>query len=256
MATTLTAEALPELAQVRLTITTDEALVSLVRADANGTASVRTRGDDVLGIIPPPGVDIVTLDYEASQGSIVYTATTTSGATAQATVSFALLQPWIFVPVMPNYSTALQTVTGYNAQVPGRSTIHEPLGKREPTVVIRSMGTKRGTLGLWAGTYDAAEQILTTLSRGEVLMLRQAEHRGMDMYFIADDAALDTLAVAGQDTVWGVSVRYVQVARPIGNLAAALGWDFAALGGSAATFAELRTRYATFEDMRLNETTP
>jgi len=123
-------------------------------------------------------------------------------------------------------------------------------------VVIRSMGTKRGTLGLWAGTYDAAEQILATLSRGEVLMLRQAEHRGMDMYFIADDAALDTLAVAGQDTVWGVSVRYVQVARPIGNLAAALGWDFAALGGSAATFAELRTRYATFEDMRLNETTP
>jgi hypothetical protein len=256
MATTITAEALPELAQVRLTITTDTALVSLVRADANGTATVRTRGDDVLGIIPPAGTNIVTLDYEASQGTVIYTATDTAGAAHQASVQFVLLQPWIFVPVMPNYSTALQTVTGYNAQVPGRSTVHEPLGKTSPTVVIRAMATKRGTLGLWAGTHEAAQGILDTLSRGEVLMLRQAEHRGMDMYFIALDADLDTLTVAGAETLWGVSVRYIQVSRPIGNLATALGWDFTTVAASAGSFAELRTRYATFEDLRLNETTP
>ena len=253
---TITAELLPETAAIRLTITTTTALVSLVRADNNGTANVRTRGDDVLGFIPAPGVDIVATDYEPSAGTVVYTATDTAGATAQVTVEFTLDTPWIFVPVMPNYSSQLQTVTAYNAQVPGRSTVHEPLGKQAPTVVIRAMGTKRGQLGLWAGTHQAAQGILDTLSRGEVLMLRQQEHAGMDMYFIALDADLDTLTVAGAGTLLGVTVRYLQVSRPVGNLAAALGWDFAALGASAPDFAALTTKYATFEAMRLNETTP
>lgn len=253
---TITAELLPATAAIRLTITTTTALVSLVRADNNGTANVRTRGGDVLGVIPPAGVDIVTTDYEPSAGTVVYTATDTLGAIAQVTVQFALPAPWLFVPVMPSYSSQLQTVTGYNAQVPGRSTVHEPLGKTNPTVVIRSMGSKRGALGLWAGTHAAAQGILDTLSRGEVLMLRQQEHQGMDMYFIALAADLDTLAVAGAETVWGVTVQYIQVSRPQGNLASALGWDFAALGASAPDFASLRTKYATFEAMRLNETTP
>lgn len=253
---TITAELLPESAAVRLTIATTTALVSLTRADSSGTASVRVRPGDVFGYIPGAGVNIITTDYEPAQGAVVYTVTDSAGASAQVSVSFALDGPWLFVPVLPNYSSKLQSVTSYTAQVSGRSTVLEPLGKTTPTVVIRPMGSKRGNLGLWAGTYAAAQGILDTLSRGEVLMLRQPEHQGMDMYFIAQDADIATLAVAGQDTVWGVQVGYLQVARPTGDLAAALGWDFTAVAAAAPDFATLRLQYATFEDLRLNETTP
>jgi hypothetical protein len=76
------------------------------------------------------------------------------------------------------------------------------------------------------------------------------------MYFIAEDADIDTLAVAGAGTVWGVQVGYLQVARPTGDLAAALGWDFLAVSNAAPDFNTLRTKYATFEDLRLNELKP
>jgi hypothetical protein len=255
MAPTITATLQPSTASILLTITSPgTALATLTRADANGTASVRVRDSDVFGFIPGAGVNIITTDYEPAQGSVVYTVTDSAGATATASVTFALDSPWLFVPVMPNYSSKLQTVTGYSAQVSSRSTVLAPLGKSSPTVVIRPMGTKRGSLGLWAGTYADAQGILDTLSRGEVVMLRQPEHQGQDMYFVAEDAEIQPLAVGGAGTVWGVQVGFLQVARPTGPLAAALGWDFAAVAAAAPDFATLRRQYATFEDLRLNET--
>ena len=51
----------------------------------------------------------------------------------------------------------------------------------------------------------------------------------------------------------GVQVSYCQVARPADPLGAALGWTFASVSASADSFAELQTKYATFEDLRLDK---
>jgi hypothetical protein len=248
---TITAELLPEIGGIRLTIATTLSLASLQRADINGTTQVRVRQDGLQ--LPGGSTSILLTDYEPAHGGVIYTATDTAGASGQVSVQFALGSPWLFVPVLPNFSSRLETVTAYGARVESRSTILEPPGRPDPVVVMRTMGTKRGRIGLWAGTYAAAQQLLDTVTRGEILMLRQPEHLGMDMYFTAVDADIETLAIAGSGTVWGVQVSYCQVARPADPLGAALGWTFASVSASADSFAELQTKYATFEDLRLDK---
>jgi hypothetical protein len=251
---TITAELLPDIGAIRLTIGTTLALASLVRADSTGTADVRVRQGGLAA--PAAGSSMIHTDYEPAQGGVIYTATDTAGASAQVSVQFALASPWLLVPVLPNYSSQLQTVTFYSAKGTSHSTVHQPPGRPDPVVVLRSFGSKQGTLGLWAGSHQAAQALYDTITRGQVLMLRQPEHLGQDMYFIAQEATIDVLAVAGSGTVWGVSCSYIQVARPMDPLGAALGWTFAGVSASASSFAELRSRYATFEDLRLNEPKP
>lgn len=248
---TITAELLPEIGAIRLTIATTVALASLVRADGNGTADVRVRQGGLAA--PAAGSNMIHTDYEPAQGGVIYTATDTAGASAQVSVQFNLPSPWLLVPVLPNYSSQLQTVTAYSAKGQSRSTVHQPPGRPDPVVVLRSFGSKQGTLGLWAGTHQAAQALYNTITRGEVLMLRQPEHLGQDMYFTAMDADIEVLAIAGSGTVWGVRLTYVQVGRPSDPLGAALGWTFASVSAAAGSFAELRTKYPTFEALRLNE---
>lgn len=250
MAPTMTAELLPELGAIRLTITTALDLATLMRADVNGTATVRTRAGGLATQAPSA---IIITDYEPGQGTVHYTATDTAGGSASLALEFALDSPWLFVPVMPSYSARLTSVLSYAAQVPSRSTELEPLGREFPTVVIRPMGSKRGSLGLYAGTHEQAQAIVDALGKGEVLMLRQPEHRRMDMYFIARSVDIGVLQVGGASTEFGVTVDYLQVARPTGPLASALGWTFAAVDASADSFATITSRYASFEALRLNE---
>lgn len=190
-------------------------------------------------------------DYEPAAGPVNYWAETSAG-TVPVSLSFDLGSPWLFVPLQPAYSAELVSVTAYNATRPGRSTVLEPIGRRDPVVITRAMGSRRGSLSAFAGPHAAALELLAACDRGEVLMLRQPEHAGLDMYFICEAANVETLEVEGAKTLWGVSLDYIEVSRPTDDITGALGWTFAELAASAPSFATVTRRYTSFENLRLD----
>ena len=198
-----------------------------------------------------PDADLVLIDYEAASGVVSYV----TGLGSKLT-SWDIESPWIFVPVMPNYSARLTSVLDYSAGGDSLGTIHEMLGRTDPVAVLRGMGTRSGTLQLWAGTYDDAAAVVDACARGEVLMLRQPEHQGMDMYFTALNYNVRPLAVGGAATVWGIDLAYRELARPADPLAGALGWTFAALAAAYPNFRTLPQKYSNFQNMKLNEVKP
>jgi len=250
MTVTMTATPAPETGSVQLRLTGAGTVTRLERADSNGTASVRT----LPGVLPwtYAGSDLIIDDYEPGAGAVNYWAETDAG-TVPVSVTFELLSPWLFVPLQPAYSAELKSITSYNAGRPGRSSVLEPIGRRDPVVITRAMGSRRGQLSAFAGaTYAAARELEAACDRGEVLMLRQPEHAGLDMYFICESSNIEPLLVEGGKTLWGVSLDYIEVSRPAENIAGALGWTFAELAASAPSFSTITRRYATFEDLRLD----
>jgi hypothetical protein len=131
--------------------------------------------------------------------------------------------------------------------------VHEAINRADPIVITRSMALRRGQVTVYAGDYEQAAGILDSCDRGQVLMLRQPEHAGMDMYFIAEKTAVAVARAEGANTLWSVAIDYVEVTRPTADIAGALGWTFAALAASAPDFWTLTHRYASFEDMRLDQ---
>jgi hypothetical protein len=251
--TTLTATADYATGSIRLQLTGAGTVTRIERADGNGTTPVRT----LPGVLPWTygTADLYIDDYEPAAGAVHYTAfTDTTPATAS--LQYDLPQPWLFVPLQPAYSAMLETVTNYSASRGSRSSVHEAINRPDPIVITRRMSLRRGQLAAFAGDYQQAAAILEACDRGEILMLRQPEHSGMDMYFIAEKTAVNVTQADGARTLWSVSIDYVEVARPLSNLAGALGWTFAALALSAPDFSTLTRRYSTFEDMRLDQRIP
>lgn len=193
--------------------------------------------------------ELVLTDFEAATGVVSYTV----GSETQQ-VAWDIGAPWLFVPVMPAYSVRLKTVLEYSAAGQSLGTVHELLGREDPVAVLRGMGTRRGSLRLYCGTFAEALVVVESTRRGEVLMLRQPEHQGMDMYFTATSYGIPTLDADGGASVFGVDISYVELARPIGGLSGSLGWTFAALAAAYPTFSALPGAYATFQDLLLNET--
>jgi hypothetical protein len=184
---------------------------------------------------------------------VSYTATADTGATTTAAAVWALPAPWLFVPVMPSYSVKLKTLLEYSAGGESLGTIHQLLGRDDPVAILRGMSTRRGSLKLYCGTFAEAVAVVQATRRGEVLMLRQPEHQGMDMYFTATSYGVPTLETKGAASVFGVELGYVELGRPDGDLSGALGWTFASLASSQTTFAKLPKVYATFQDVLLDE---
>jgi hypothetical protein len=242
----MTATPAPATGSVQLRLTGSGTITRIDRADANGTTAVRT----LPGVLPwtYAGADLIIDDYEAAHGLAAYSA----DAGVAASCTLLLDTPWLFTPLQPAYSAKVSTITGYSAKRAGRSSIFEPLGRPDTVVITRAMGQRAGSLTAYAGAYADAAAMLDACDRGEVLMLRQAEHAGMDMYFVAKDAGIDVLHIEGGKSLFGINLEYQEVARPAGDLAGALGWTFAGLALSAPDFVTLTRRYATFEDMRLD----
>lgn len=256
MTTTITLEPLPTLGALRLHIAADFKVAAINRTDANGTAPVRLRA----GVLPQPAVVALTVDdYEAAAGMVTYTLTgqTTGGAAASATVpgTMTLDSPWLGMPIMQTFSQRIESVLTYGADIGGRSGIVEPPGRNDPIVILRRMGLRRGQMQLWAGAHANVASIRGALGRGEIMMLRQPEHAGMDMYFVADRASVDTLTAAAAGTKFAVTVSYIEVARPYGFLASAPGWDFEQLATAYPDFLSVASAYPDFASLSLNEPT-
>lgn len=250
-------EVVPELGAMRLRLDADFMIDSITRSDANGAAQVRTRED----LYPLPAAERAVIDdFEAAEGAVTYIISgpyPPGGLTGRGTLTLSghmkLSGPWLGVPIMQSEAQPLESVLTYAATVAGRATVHEPVSRRDPIVILRKMSTRRGSMEVWGGRYEATDSILSALTRGEVMMLRQAEHAGQDMYFIAEQASVNTISEDMLETQFSISIEYVEVSRPLGFIASVPGWDFSQLAASAPDFLTLATRYANFQTQALDE---
>lgn len=222
-------------------------VTSILRNDANGTAPVRTLD----GYLPTDS-NVILVDYEpALVGPITYTVTI-DGTDYTATTSLAgNTKPWLFVPIYPQLSVQVPLVTGYDATRASQSTIHEIVGRQDPLVTIGRLAKRRGRLSVFCPDHATAMGVVEVYSLGQVVMLRQATHSGMDMYHVATDVAVSPLTVDGGGSRWQVSVSFVEVQRPTGPLLGALGWTFDDVATGYASFNTLVAEFETFDDLTL-----
>lgn len=199
----------------------------------------------------------VITDYEAASGPVRYDLISGSGVVVSIDVpGFVLDGPWLFTPIVPGYSRKAVAVTGIDTKLEDRSSVFDGLlGRPDPVVVLRPPGLRSGSMEIYAGTYADALDILSPLQQATVMMLRQPEHAGMDMYFAPAGGSPEivNLTTAAGRTVWGVKVPYVEVKRPEGDLAGALGWTYADLLAAVPRYSDLRRTFATYADMRINK---
>lgn len=246
--TTITATADQATGSVLLEISKTATVHKVLRSNENGIAEVR----GLAGQFPSPGTGkLIVSDYEAAVGMNSYTVQTADGeAAAAAWLEFPL--PWLMVPVMPHYARQVETITGYNSERESKGTVHDVPGRRDPVANLAPLGLRKGRLELWAKTYADARNIESVFDRGEVAMLKQRVP-GLDMYFTATSTAIDPQSVEGEAlTRWKLSVSYVEVARPGGALAGALGWTWDALAAAFDTWDAVAASYASWDDLTVD----
>lgn len=222
-------------------------LASLTRSDSNGTGPVRLFEDqDLL-----EGTLIVS-DYEAAlNGFVSYTAVVDipggSQETATALVeNMGALLPVIAPATMPQYRQTVPLITGYESQRQSATTVHEVVGRADPLVVLGPLRTRQGQLEMFATDYTAARALVAVYDRGEVVLLRQPDFPGLDMYHVSI-----ATRIAPDVNRWRVSVDYVETKNPVGPLLGSLGWTFDQAATSYSTFASARAAFPTFNDYTL-----
>jgi hypothetical protein len=229
---------------------------------SGGTPATATTGYKWLGnenasqSVEIDGSLLVLDDYEPAAGIVNYVVQDSKGAIiteASVSTSFDMDSPWLSVPTMQTLSRPVESVLTYDATRDTRSTIIDIPGRPDPVVVLRVMSTRRGSVEIFTGTHAEAAAIISLCDRGEVLMLRQPDHMGMDMYFTALSADIRVLQTSGKRTVFSVVLRYVETRFPAGALLNEPGWDFTGLAAENTSFTALSNRYRDFQAAALHK---
>lgn len=248
--TTITATPDTSNGNVSLDLTLTAPVVRVVRTNVNGSEEVRTPE----GQLPSNATGtLILIDFEAAHGLNTYNAYAADGSFVTTSITFDIGGPWLSVPVMPQYSEQVETVTQFSANRDAATTVHRPLGRADALVVMGKLGTRTGTLQIFCHSYAEARTLERVFERGEVVQLRQRVE-GLDMYFTATGIPVSPYAVAGEtDTRWSLNVNYVEVRRPIGNLAGAFGWTFDTLAADFASFDAVSAAFADFDALTLGD---
>ena len=230
------------LEHVRVIELLDGYAFTLTRSDANGLRAVRLYEDQ-----NPLSGSLIVTDYEAAlTGPITYTVTTTETATD--TTALDLDETWLMVPVTPQHSVEVALVTGYGEASEAGSTVHRIIGGRA-TLTLRPLGSREGTLGIWCPDYPSAAAVRAVYGRGEVVLLRQPDHAGLDLYHAATGrVSITPHDDATQPRRWQVEVEYTEAGVPTDPLSGALGWDYATGLERNATYAGDLAEFPTYAD--------
>lgn len=222
--------------------------VALTRTDANGTRAVRLPDG-----MEPIGGTMTVADYEAAlAGLIRYDLTDGAGDTVSASTELAAELPRLGVAVLPQVAVELELVTGYEASRASSGTIHAVVGSGVPVPTIAELTTRRGTLQAGVADYATAADVEAVYTRGQVVLLRQPTHPGLDMYHVAESVQV-TPDRAGR---WSVVIRYVEVAPPNAPLQGALGWTYADVSGTYASYTELAAAFPSYADLAAGPVAP
>lgn len=217
---------------------------TITRTDANGTNPVRLR----TGQVPIAGSMIVQ-DYEAALvGSISYSvvdgaAATTSGSTALNLTGSA---PRVGQVQLPSLTVVPEWITGYSGGRGSSSAVHWPVDRGDPIVITRPPRTRTGMLTCRSSSYALGLAVHNVISPGAQLMLRQADHTGLDMYFVVTSSDLEPVELLAGGWAWQLRCEFVEVKAPALPLLGAAGWDFADVTAGYASFAAVRAAFPTF----------
>lgn len=199
------------------------------------------------------GGRLILTDYEAAHGLNTYNVYAADGSMVTASATLEIDRPWLSVPVMPQYSEQVETITAYGSGREAATTVHRPLGRSDSLVVMGKLGDRTGSLEIFCNSYAEARKLGRIFERGEVVQLRQRVE-GLDMYFTTTGIAVAPYSVEGEtETRWAFAINYVEVRRPIGNLAGALGWDFTALAADFASFDAVTLAFPDFDALTLGD---
>lgn len=235
----------PATASVAVAVTgAPDGPVAVTRTDVNGTVPVRTR----IGQGPIAGA-VTLIDYEvALAGPVAYDVVDAAQVTTTATATLSGLvpsTPRIAAVQLPQLVTMPALITGYEARRATTTTVHEPIGRADPILVLGPAQTRRGTLTLWHADLSSARVAVGVLASPYLFILRQVDQAGLDMYLGVLDARVTPSERTAQGWRWRVDVDYVEIRPPALPLLGAAGWTFDALAATYATFGALR---ATFPD--------
>lgn len=224
-------------------------LVSLTRTDVNGLHSVRLYADQDLS-----DGELVVTDAEAAlTGSVVYAVTVDDSgledATDTATFDGDTVAPRIAPAVRPDLGVELTSVLTYTSRRETTSVVHQVIGRADPLVSIGVQAKRTGQMGLFCLTYADALAVEDALGTGEILLLRQQDYPGLDMYFTGTASDLRPFDDVTATRRWEVTVEFTEVAWPTGDLFGSIGWTVGASLARNATLADSMAEFATIGDL-------
>lgn len=236
---------------VSLDFTLTGSITKVIRSNVNGAEELRVSE----GQLPSAASGtMILVDFEAAHGLNIYTAYDLTGAVvASAWGTLDIGNPWISVPVMPQYSEQVETIVQFGSSREAATTVHRPLGRPDSLVVMGKLGDRTGSLQIFCSTYADARKLERIFERGEVVQLRQRVE-GMDFYFTVTSIPVAPFSVQGEDaTRWSLTINYVEVRRPIGNLSGAYGWTFDELAAQFPSYDYVTPAFTDYDALTLGD---
>jgi len=223
-------------------------LTSLVRSDANGTRSVRRYEGQELSA----GV-LVTTDPEAALiGLVKYTAKVLDNLanktiTVDATADFngSVTRSRIAPASLPSQGGWYDLATGLSIGRATTSAVAQVINRPDPLVTLGSQTLRSGTVSIFCDTFETGMALERVFNLGEVVLLRQPDYMGLDMYLVGTRTSLDLQEEVTDPRRWVLSVDYTEVAAPTTPLRGSIGWTIAESYARNATLAASRAEFPT-----------
>lgn len=233
-------------AKVQVT-TADLQPLTMTRTDANGSHPVRLPAN---AAVDSSGALDVTDSEPALTGEVTYLVRDAAGYTATATT--ASLPPGTRIYSGPAgvllTSVGLTTVLpvelleAYSDSRQYQQLTIDPkavIGRQDFTAVILDdygWSNRQGRLTFRLRTetaWDATEAVADLYTRGRVVLLRQTEYDGMDLYHVGKIVSREhVLAQPSGHWIWTMTVDYIEVGFPAGELVGVESWTWAKLPGA------------------------
>lgn len=226
-----------------------EGRFSLTRTDAAGTRPVRLLEGQAL----TDGA-LVVEDSEASmKGPVTYTLLTPAGEAITRSTTLEGSEGYRLHPVpFPQLAQTAGLVTGYDASRSSATTEHQVIGRPDPVVRLAGLRSRRGTLTLWCDSYESLRDLIGVYERTEVVLLRQPDYAGLDLYHACIEVREGPYDDGGKR--WRLDVTYAEVGYPTGPLLGAQGWTWTDLVGAYPTWTAVVDAFPTWTAAQIGPT--
>jgi len=245
---------LPERIHLRLLNPDAFTIARIMRADVNGTRTVRTLSGQLPSTVTV--IDVDDFEYALAGGPITYTVY--NGANAVVATATTAVGPYphsvvIGVPLYPSDGVTLADGTldpatttfaiTWDGTRNARTTVHDVIGRPDPIAVLRAVALQSGSITLIGPQHLAVDDLAATLALPRVFMLRQADVPGLDMYFVVTGLGLTNIDGSLR---WQLVVNFTEVTWPNGVYLPITVWTYADLAAGYADYNAVASSFADY----------